>query len=83
MVNSAYVVQFGSFSIEGNAHKLADQLGQKGYKVAVVRHRDHGGREWYAVRGGYPSAAEAEAAARQAHDTEQLPAVVLHRAGQA
>jgi Flp pilus assembly protein TadD len=78
-----YVVQFGSFSVEGNAHKLADQLGQKGYKVAVVRHRDQGGREWYAVRGGYPSAADAAAAARQAHDTDQLPAVVLHRAGQA
>ena len=39
--------------------------------------------EWYAVRGGYPSAAEAEAAARQVHETEQLPAVVLHHAGQA
>jgi Flp pilus assembly protein TadD/cell division septation protein DedD len=83
VANGAYVVQFGSFSIEGNAHKLADQLGQKGYKVAVVRHRDQGGREWYAVRGGYPSAADAQAAARQAHDTDQLPAVVLHRAGQA
>jgi Flp pilus assembly protein TadD len=83
VAQGAYFVQFGSFSIENNAHKLADQLGQKGYKVAVVRHRDHGGREWYAVRGGYPSAAEAEAAARQAHDSEQVPAVVLHRAGQA
>jgi cell division septation protein DedD len=47
----AFVVEFGSFSVEAHAKKLADDLGQKGYGVMVVHHRDQDGRQWYAVRG--------------------------------
>ena len=75
-----YAVQFGSFSVEANAKKLADQLSAKGYRVAVVPHKDGAGRQWYAVRGeGYSSAAAAEAAARHIKDSERLPAVVVRQ----
>lgn len=80
---AGFVVQVGSFSSEGNAKKLADQLNQKGYGVSVVHHRDQAGHDWYAVRaGGYGSADEAAAAARHMHDAEQVPAVVVHQHGQ-
>jgi Flp pilus assembly protein TadD/cell division septation protein DedD len=79
---TGFVVQVGSFASEGNAKKLADQLNQKGYGVAVVHHRDAAGHDWYAVRaGGYGSADEAAAAARHMHDAEQVPAVVVHQHG--
>ncbi len=81
-----FVVQFGAFSVEANAQKLADQLNGKGYKVSVVAYHDRNGRQLYAVRGEtYPKAAEAEAEARRIHDAEKLPTVVIrqHPPGQA
>lgn len=81
-----YVLQFGAFSVEANARKLADRLKQKGHDVTVVAHQEAGGRQLYTVRSGrYASAAEAEVAARRIHDTEQLPTVVVrqHVAGPA
>ena len=74
-----FALQLGSFSSEGNARKLADQLNQKGYAVAVVHNRDRDGRDWYIVRaGGYATADEAGAAARHMREAEQVPAVVVH-----
>ena len=79
---AGFVVQVGSFASETIAKKLADQLNQKGYGMAVVHHRDAAGRDWYAVRaGGYASADEAAAAARHMHEAEQVPAVVVHEHG--
>ncbi len=79
---ATFSVQVGTFASEGNAKKLADQLNQKGYSLAVVHYRDSAGRDWYAVRaGGYGSADEAAAAARHMHDAEQVPAVVVHQRG--
>jgi Flp pilus assembly protein TadD len=79
---TSFSVQVGTFASEGNAKKLADQLNQKGYSLAVVHYRDSAGREWFAVRaGGYGSADEAAAAARHMHDAEQVPAVVVHQRG--
>jgi Flp pilus assembly protein TadD/cell division protein FtsN len=77
-----FAVQAGSFASEANAHKLADQLNNKGYDMAVVHHKDREGRDWFAVRaGGYGSEDEAAAAARHIRDAEQLPAVVVHQRG--
>jgi Flp pilus assembly protein TadD/septal ring-binding cell division protein DamX len=79
---TGFAVQAGSFASEANAHKLADQLNHKGYEVAVVHHKDHEGRDWFAVRaGGYGSEDEAAAAARHMRDSEQVPAVVVHQRG--
>lgn len=79
-----FVVQLGSFASEANARKLAEQLNGKGYTVAVAHHRDHGGRNWYAVRaGGFASAEEAAAAAQHMRQSEQLPAVVVRLRGSA
>lgn len=75
-----FVLQFGAFSVEANARKLADRLKQKGHDVTVVMRQDAGGRQLYTVRGGnYASAAEAEAEARHIHDAEQLPTVVVRQ----
>ncbi|HEX9489015.1 MAG TPA: tetratricopeptide repeat protein [Stellaceae bacterium] len=75
-----FVLQFGAFSVEANARKLADRLNQKGHDVSVVAHQDAAGRQLYTVRGGsYANAAAAEAAARRIHDTEQVPTVVVRR----
>jgi Flp pilus assembly protein TadD len=75
-----FVLQFGAFSVEANARKLADRLKQKGHEVSVVAHQDAAGRQLYTVRGGsYANAAAAEAAARRIHDAEQVPTVVVRR----
>ncbi|HJT07580.1 MAG TPA: SPOR domain-containing protein, partial [Stellaceae bacterium] len=74
-----FVLQFGAFSVEANAHKLADRLKQKGHDVTVVT-QDSNGRQLFAVRGGsYASASQAEAAAKHIHDAEQLPIVVVRQ----
>jgi cell division septation protein DedD len=76
----AFVLQFGAFSVETNAQKLADQLKQKGHDVTVVAAQDAKGRQLFAVRGGsYPNAGEAEMAARRIHNDEQLPIVVVRQ----
>jgi cell division protein FtsN len=76
----AFVLQFGAFSVETNAQKLADQLKQKGHDVTVVVAQDAKGRQLFAVRGGsYPNAGEAEIAARRIHNDEQLPIVVVRQ----
>jgi len=73
-----FVLQFGAFSVEANARKLADRLNQKGHDVSVIPHRDTAGRQLYTVRGGsYANAAEAEVAARRIHDAEHVPTVVV------
>jgi Flp pilus assembly protein TadD len=73
-----FVVQLGSFSLEPNARRLAEQLHQKGYETVVV-HRRENGRDWFVVRAGaYASADAAAAAARRMRDAEQVPAVVVH-----
>jgi len=73
-----FVLQFGAFSVEANARKLADRLKQKGHDVSVVPHQDAAGRQLYLVRGGdYANAAAAEVAARRIHDAEQVPTVVV------
>ncbi|HEX6842741.1 MAG TPA: SPOR domain-containing protein [Stellaceae bacterium] len=74
-----FVLQFGAFSVEANARKLAERLKQKGHDVTVVP-QDSKGRQLFAVRGGsYPSASKAEAAAKHIHDAEQLPTVVVRQ----
>jgi cell division septation protein DedD len=75
-----FVLQFGAFSVEANARKLADRLKKKGHDVSVVVHQDAGGRQLYTVRGGsYANAAQAETEARHIHDAEQLPTVVVRQ----
>ena len=75
-----FVLQFGAFSVEANARKLADQLKQKGHDVTVVAAQDAKGRQLFAVRGGsYANAGEAEMAARRIHNDEQLPIVVVRQ----
>jgi cell division septation protein DedD len=72
-------LQFGAFSVEANARKLADRLKQKGHDVTVVT-QDSNGRQLFAVRGGsYANATQAEAAAKHIHDAEQLPTVVVRQ----
>ena len=74
-----FVLQFGAFSVEANARKLADRLKQKGHDVTVVT-QDSNGRQLFAVRGGsYANAGQAEAAAKHIHDAEQLPIVVVRQ----
>jgi cell division septation protein DedD len=74
-----FVLQFGAFSVEANARKLADRLKQKGHEVTVVT-QESNGRQLFAVRGGsYASATQAEAAAKHIHDAEQLPTVVVRQ----
>ena len=76
---SGFVLQFGAFSVEANARKLAERLKQKGHDVTVVT-QDSNGRQLFAVRGGsYASASKAEAAAKHIHDSEQLPIVVVRQ----
>ncbi len=76
---AGFAIQLGAFTNEANAKKLVEQLNGKGYDAAITHHRDRDGRDWYAVRaGGYASADEAETAARQMREKEQLPAVVVH-----
>ena len=75
-----FVLQFGAFSVEANARKLADQLKKKGHDVSVVAYQDAKGRAMYAVRGGsYANAALAEAAAKRIHEAEQVPTVVVRQ----
>jgi Flp pilus assembly protein TadD/cell division septation protein DedD len=75
-----FVLQFGAFSVEANARKLADQLKKKGHHVSVVAYQDAKGRAMYAVRGGsYANAALAEAAAKRIHEAEQVPTVVVRQ----
>jgi Flp pilus assembly protein TadD/cell division septation protein DedD len=75
-----FVLQFGAFSVEANARKLADRLNQKGHEVSVVPHQDAAGRQLYIVRGGsYANAGEAAVAARRIHDAEQVPTVVVRQ----
>jgi Flp pilus assembly protein TadD len=75
-----FVLQFGAFSVEANAHKLADRLKRKGHDVSVVPHQDAAGRQLYIVRGGsYANAGEAEVAARRIHDAERVPTVVVRQ----
>jgi Flp pilus assembly protein TadD len=75
-----FVLQFGAFSVEANARKLADRLNQKGHEVSVVPHQDAAGRQLYIVRGGsYANAGEAEVAARRIHDAEKVPTVVVRQ----
>ena len=74
-----FVLQLGAFTVEPNAHRLADHLSQKGYEVVVVHRRDPDGREWFVVReGNYATAKAAAAAARHIREAEQVPAVVVH-----
>jgi len=75
-----YVVQFGAFSVAGNAQRLADQMNGKGYHANVVAYRDHQGRQIYAVRGeAYDSAAAADAAAKRIRELEGVPTAVVRQ----
>jgi cell division septation protein DedD len=74
----AYSVQVGSFVVEKNARKMAEDLKTKKYKASVLTMRDSKNKLWYVVQiGDFAAMDKASRAAGEFTKKEEIVAVVI------
>jgi ABC-type amino acid transport substrate-binding protein len=79
-----FAVQVGSYELEANARKVAQEYVAKGYAARTSRAHDHENRNWFVVRiGDYPSKAAARSAADEIAQGATNAVMVVSRTGSA